>query len=144
MNRIGIRVSVSHFWMIQQFDCGLQKCCSGALCVKRQGTGWHHYVFLVPPANQPKYSTPGCLTPWLAQHRYRPIHAATMVTAGIYMIARSNILYARAYYWGVVAVIGLATAFAASIALENDIKKCWLILRLANWVICSGFGRGCL
>ncbi|MEO8854381.1 MAG: NADH-quinone oxidoreductase subunit L [Ginsengibacter sp.] len=54
------------------------------------------------------------------------IHAATMVTAGIYMIARSNILYSLApTTLGVVAGIGLATAiFAAVIALkQNDIKK---------------------
>lgn len=54
------------------------------------------------------------------------IHAATMVTAGIYMIARSNILYTMApFTQGVVAVVGLATAlFAATIALkQNDIKK---------------------
>ncbi|MBS0029398.1 NADH-quinone oxidoreductase subunit L [Chitinophaga sp. 22321] len=54
------------------------------------------------------------------------IHAATMVTAGIYMIARSNVLYTLApHIQTVVAVIGLATAlFAASIALkQNDIKK---------------------
>jgi NADH-quinone oxidoreductase subunit L len=54
------------------------------------------------------------------------IHAATMVTAGIYMVARSNILYTMApVTQAFVAVIGLATAlFAASIALkQNDIKK---------------------
>jgi NADH-quinone oxidoreductase subunit L len=54
------------------------------------------------------------------------IHAATMVTAGIYMIARSNILYSLApTTMVVVATIGLATAiFAALIALkQNDIKK---------------------
>src|SRR6185437_1412982 len=54
------------------------------------------------------------------------IHAATMVTAGVYMIARSNILYSLApATLGVVAGIGLATAiFAAVIALrQNDIKK---------------------
>lgn len=54
------------------------------------------------------------------------IHAATMVTAGIYMIARSNILYTLApVTQTVVAVIGLATALlAATIALkQNDIKK---------------------
>ncbi|HEX6915318.1 MAG TPA: NADH-quinone oxidoreductase subunit L [Chitinophagaceae bacterium] len=54
------------------------------------------------------------------------IHAATMVTAGIYMIARSNILYTIAPYTStVVAIVGLATAiFAATIALkQNDIKK---------------------
>ncbi len=54
------------------------------------------------------------------------IHAATMVTAGIYMIARSNILYSMApTTQTVVAIVGLATAIlAATIALkQNDIKK---------------------
>ncbi|MDF2192977.1 NADH-quinone oxidoreductase subunit L [Paraflavitalea sp. CAU 1676] len=54
------------------------------------------------------------------------IHAATMVTAGIYMIARSNILYTLAPFTNtIVAIIGLATAlFAATIAIkQNDIKK---------------------
>ena len=54
------------------------------------------------------------------------IHAATMVTAGIYMIARSNILYSLSELsMNVVAIVGLATAIlAATIALkQNDIKK---------------------
>lgn len=54
------------------------------------------------------------------------IHAATMVTAGIYMIARSNVLYSAApLTQNIVAIIGAATAlFAATIALkQNDIKK---------------------
>ncbi len=54
------------------------------------------------------------------------IHAATMVTAGIYMIARSNILYSLAPVTeSVVAIVGLSTAIlAATIALkQNDIKK---------------------
>ena len=54
------------------------------------------------------------------------IHAATMVTAGIYMIARSNILFTMApVTQALIAVIGLATAVvAATIALkQNDIKK---------------------
>jgi NADH-quinone oxidoreductase subunit L len=54
------------------------------------------------------------------------IHAATMVTAGIYMIARSNILYTLSpVTQTVVAVVGLVTALlAATIALkQNDIKK---------------------
>jgi NADH-quinone oxidoreductase subunit L len=54
------------------------------------------------------------------------IHAATMVTAGVYMIARSHILYDLApvaLEW--VAVVGAATAlFAATVALvQNDIKR---------------------
>jgi len=54
------------------------------------------------------------------------IHAATMVTAGVYMIARSNALYSLApISMNVIAIIGLATAvLAATIALkQNDIKK---------------------
>jgi len=54
------------------------------------------------------------------------IHAATMVTAGIYMIARSNALYSLSEVsQNVVAIVGLATAIlAATIALrQNDIKK---------------------
>lgn len=54
------------------------------------------------------------------------IHAATMVTAGVYMIARNNILYTLApYTLEIVTIIGLATAlFAATIAIaQNDIKK---------------------
>jgi NADH-quinone oxidoreductase subunit L len=54
------------------------------------------------------------------------IHAATMVTAGIYMIARSNALYLNADVTNnIIAIIGAATALlAATIALrQNDIKK---------------------
>ncbi len=54
------------------------------------------------------------------------IHAATMVTAGIYMVARSSVLYALApSTMEVVAIIGLLTAlFAGTIGLvQNDIKK---------------------
>jgi NADH-quinone oxidoreductase subunit L len=54
------------------------------------------------------------------------IHAATMVTAGIYMVSRSNILYTLSpFAMEVVAVVGVCTAlFAATIGLaQNDIKK---------------------
>jgi len=54
------------------------------------------------------------------------IHAATMVTAGIYMTARSNVLYSLSEVTqNIVVIIGLATALlAATIALkQNDIKK---------------------
>ncbi len=54
------------------------------------------------------------------------IHAATMVTAGIYMIARSNLLYSLSpLTMDIVAITGLATALlAATIAMkQNDIKK---------------------
>jgi NADH-quinone oxidoreductase subunit L len=54
------------------------------------------------------------------------IHAATMVTAGVYMVVRMNAIYQLApFALDVVAVIGAITAiFAASMALvQNDIKK---------------------
>ena len=54
------------------------------------------------------------------------IHAATMVTAGVYMVARSHILFMHApTAMFVVAIIGCATAFfAATIGLvQSDIKK---------------------
>jgi len=54
------------------------------------------------------------------------IHAATMVTAGVYMVARSNALFQLApTTMNIVAAIGAATAiFAASIGLvQNDIKR---------------------
>ena len=54
------------------------------------------------------------------------IHAATMVTAGVYMVARSSAIYAHApKALLVVAVIGVLTAlFAATIGLvQNDIKR---------------------
>ena len=54
------------------------------------------------------------------------IHAATMVTAGIYMITRANILFsASELTQHVIAIVGISTALlSATIALkQNDIKK---------------------
>jgi len=54
------------------------------------------------------------------------IHAATMVTAGVYMVARSHVIFLSApVAMQVVSVIGCATAlFAATIGLvQTDIKK---------------------
>jgi NADH-quinone oxidoreductase subunit L len=54
------------------------------------------------------------------------IHAATMVTAGVYMVARCHTLFDRSTFaLGVVAIIGAATAiFAACIGMvQHDIKR---------------------
>ena len=54
------------------------------------------------------------------------IHAATMVTAGVYMVARSHVLFSHApTAMYIVAIVGCATAFfAATIGLvQSDIKK---------------------
>ncbi|MDQ5833158.1 MAG: NADH-quinone oxidoreductase subunit L, partial [Actinomycetota bacterium] len=55
------------------------------------------------------------------------IHAATMVTAGVYLMVRVSPVLAEAYPWApdVIAWVGAATAlFAATVAIaQNDIKK---------------------
>ena len=54
------------------------------------------------------------------------IHAATMVTAGVYMVVRSHVLFLHApVAMQVVAIIGCLTAlFAATIGMvQTDIKK---------------------
>jgi len=54
------------------------------------------------------------------------IHAATMVTAGVYVVARSHVLFSHApTAMYIVAIVGCATAFfAATIGLvQSDIKK---------------------
>ena len=54
------------------------------------------------------------------------IHAATMVTAGVYMIGRNAVLFGHApLTLNVIAIVGTATAlFAGTIAIvQNDIKK---------------------
>jgi NADH-quinone oxidoreductase subunit L len=93
------------------------------------------------------------------------IHAATMVNAGVYMVARSNPIFAEApTAMLVVATIGTFTAiFAAAIALtQNDIKKVlaystvsqlaymFLALGIGAWVaaifhlVAHGFFKGLL
>jgi NADH-quinone oxidoreductase subunit L len=54
------------------------------------------------------------------------IHAATMVTAGVYMVTRSHVLFDRSpFTLGVIAIIGAATAlFAATVGMvQTDIKR---------------------
>jgi len=74
------------------------------------------------------------------------IHAATMVTAGVYMIVRCNVLYELAPHAGdIVAVIGAATLLmAATIALvQEDIKRvlAWSTVSQIGYMI-MGAGLG--
>jgi len=74
------------------------------------------------------------------------IHAATMVTAGVYMIARSAAIFSQApIAMEVVAVVGLATAFmAATIGLTQfDIKKVFAystVSQLGYMILAVGVG----
>ncbi len=133
MNRIGdFGFLLALFWMLQQFGT----LTFGEVFAKADGMNMNDTVLvgitllLFLGATGKSAQLP--LYTWLPDAMAGPtpvsalIHAATMVTAGIYMIARSNILYTLApLTQGVVAVVGLATAIlAATIALkQNDIKK---------------------
>ncbi|MEM7029278.1 MAG: NADH-quinone oxidoreductase subunit L [Chloroflexota bacterium] len=74
------------------------------------------------------------------------IHAATMVTAGIYMVVRSNVLYTMAPTTSaIIAIIGVSTAlFAATMALvQYDLKRVLAystISQLGYMVLAVGVG----
>src|SRR5688572_6173989 len=131
MNRIGdLGFLLAVFWLISKLGttsftevfANLDKLSSGDI------TGITLLLFLGATGKSAQIP----LYTWLPDAMAGPtpvsalIHAATMVTAGIYMIARSNALYSLApTTLNVVAIIGAATAlFAATIAVkQNDIKK---------------------
>jgi NADH-quinone oxidoreductase subunit L len=131
MNRIGdLGFLIAVFWMLKQFG----SVSFAEVFAKAPGTsvgvltGITLLLFLGATGKSAQIP----LYTWLPDAMAGPtpvsalIHAATMVTAGIYMIARSHILYSLSpVSQTVVAIIGLATALlAATIALkQNDIKK---------------------
>jgi NADH-quinone oxidoreductase subunit L len=136
MNRIGdLGVLLAVFWMIQKFgtvtfagDAGVFAQAAKLAVNDPALVGITLLLFVGATGKSAQIP----LYTWLPDAMAGPtpvsalIHAATMVTAGIYMIARSNIMYTLAETTGgVVAIIGLATAIlAATIALrQNDIKK---------------------
>ena len=77
------------------------------------------------------------------------IHAATMVTAGVYMIGRNAVLFAHApQTLAIVAVVGAATAFfAGTIGLvQNDIKRVLAystVSQLGYMFLAMGVGAYC-
>jgi NADH-quinone oxidoreductase subunit L len=133
MNRIGdFGFLLGIFLMIQQFgSVAFGDVFSGAVALGSNSTILFAICLLLfigaagKSAQVPLYT-------WLPDAMAGPtpvsalIHAATMVTAGIYMIARSNILYTLApFIQEIIVIVGVVTALlAASIALkQNDIKK---------------------
>lgn len=131
MNRIGdLGFLLAIFWLINQFGTVTY----GEVFAKAGGTGEMIMtgitLLLFVGATGKSAQIP--LYTWLPDAMAGPtpvsalIHAATMVTAGIYMIARSHVIFSMApITMEVIAIIGLATALlAATIALyQNDIKK---------------------
>lgn len=133
MNRIGdLAFLIAIFYLIARIDSvSFSEVFSAAGLAKLQATDVTIITLLLFVGATGKSAQIPLYT-WLPDAMAGPtpvsalIHAATMVTAGIYMIARSNLMYSLApLTMDIVAYVGLATALlAATIALkQNDIKK---------------------
>ncbi|OYU85416.1 MAG: NADH-quinone oxidoreductase subunit L [Flavobacterium sp. BFFFF2] len=74
------------------------------------------------------------------------IHAATMVTAGIYMVTRLNFLFdAAAWVQEIIVIVGVVTALVAAVIglYQNDIKKVLAystVSQLGLMFVALGFG----
>lgn len=125
---VGMMLVLFHFGTLS-YDELFGQISSGQLPVTDQTYTWIAVCFFIgamgKSAQLPLYT-------WLPDAMAGPtpvsalIHAATMVTAGIYMIARSSVLYNQAEVaLQLISVVGLLTALiAASIAIRQyDIKK---------------------
>jgi NADH-quinone oxidoreductase subunit L len=135
-NRIGdagmILGSLSIFWLFGTFDFVRVTELARAQSATLMGTGSLTAATLLLFLGACGKSAQLPLYVWLPDAMEGPtpvsalIHAATMVTAGVYMVARSNALFVLApETMKVVAIVGALTAiFAASIGLvQNDIKR---------------------
>ena len=133
MNRIGdLAFLIAIFWLINKLGTvSYEEVFSAANLAKLNATDVTVITLLLFVGATGKSAQIPLYT-WLPDAMAGPtpvsalIHAATMVTAGIYMIARSNLLYSLSpITMDIVAYVGLATALlAATIALkQNDIKK---------------------
>jgi NADH-quinone oxidoreductase subunit L len=117
-----------------------------------QGTGVAEAVALLLFVGAAAKSAQIPLHTWLPDAMEGPtpvsalIHAATMVTAGVYMIVRTNVLYELAPYAGdLVAIVGAATLLmAATIALvQEDIKRvlAWsTVSQIGYMIMAAGLG----
>jgi NADH-quinone oxidoreductase subunit L len=133
MNRIGdLAFLIAIFWLIQKLGTVTYSEVFTAANLARLSATDITVITLLLFVGATGKSAQIPLYTWLPDAMAGPtpvsalIHAATMVTAGIYMIARSNLLYSLApLTMDIVAYVGLATALlAATIALkQNDIKK---------------------
>jgi NADH-quinone oxidoreductase subunit L len=116
------------------------------------GTGVSEAVALLLFVGAAAKSAQIPLHTWLADAMEGPtpvsalIHAATMVTAGVYLIVRSNVLYQLAPHASdVVAVVGALTLFfAATVAfVQDDIKRilAWsTVSQIGYMIMAAGLG----
>ncbi len=133
MNRIGdLGFLLALFLLIQQFgSLGFEEIFSQSLTLPMK-TATVTLITMLLFAGAVGKSAQIPLFTWLPDAMAGPtpvsalIHAATMVTAGVYLIARSNILFVLSpFTMATISIIGVATALmAGSIAMfQNDIKK---------------------
>lgn len=133
MNRIGdLGFLLALFWLIQKLGTvSYDEVFTAANLAKLSATDITAITMLLFVGAMGKSAQIPLYT-WLPDAMAGPtpvsalIHAATMVTAGIYMIARSNVLFSHSELTQhVVAVVGISTALlSATIAIkQNDIKK---------------------
>jgi NADH-quinone oxidoreductase subunit L len=136
VNRIGdFGFLIALFLMIKHFgSLDFQKVFDAAkpFAAETTGVGFLSAIALLLMVGAAGKSAQIPLYVWLPDAMEGPtpvsalIHAATMVTAGVYMVARSHVIYERApSALTVVAIIGTLTAFfAATIGIaQTDIKK---------------------
>ncbi len=133
MNRIGdLGFLIAIFLMVNMFDSATFSVVFAKVAFMKPGYWTLTLVSMLLFIGATGKSAQIPLFTWLPDAMAGPtpvsalIHAATMVTAGVYMIVRSNILFTFApLTMQVIAIIGLATALlAALIALtQTDIKK---------------------
>jgi NADH-quinone oxidoreductase subunit L len=134
VNRIGdFGFLIALFLMIQHFgSLDFQKVFNAAKPLAPETVGFLTAIGLLLMVGAAGKSAQIPLYVWLPDAMEGPtpvsalIHAATMVTAGVYMVARSHTIFERApSALMVVAIIGTLTAFfAATIGIaQTDIKK---------------------
>ncbi|HUJ94510.1 MAG TPA: NADH-quinone oxidoreductase subunit L [Terriglobales bacterium] len=126
---IGLFLMIKHFGSL---DFGQVFSSAASLPVETAGAGLLTSIGLLLMVGACGKSAQIPLYVWLPDAMEGPtpvsalIHAATMVTAGVYMVARSHVIFERApIAMMVVSVIGTLTAlFAATIGIcQTDIKK---------------------
>src|SRR5438093_98931 len=142
MNVIGgVGMILGTFVLFVEFESVAVSKVFAALAPGTPGSGEYRFVFDSPGLELAAFlllvgaiakSAPIPLHTWLPDAMEGPtpvsalIHAATMVTAGVYLVGRMHPIYDVAIYaHGAVAIIGAVTAlFAATIAIvQTDIKR---------------------
>ena len=144
-------VSADQALRLAGFQRAFSPRCQGCRVEKRRRPADRHRAAAVDrrlPASRRSFRcTSGCRTRWKAPRRSRAlIHAATMVTAGVYMVARSNAIFNRApsRCWRSPSSAALTALFAATIGMAQTRhqERARLFHHLAARLHVPGLRRG--